>query len=317
MRIYQATLLEDFATRGGRVVIDMLQANDLTQLAEKHDLLVVAAGRDSLVELFPRQPERSPFDQPQRRLVGAFYRGLGRSQPPTVVYNIAPGHGEIFSVPFHSMLGPMSNILIEAVPGQALEPITRLRYEDDPQRFNTTVLELLREHAPPLYDLIDKEAFGVTRAQDIIQGAITPTVRRGYAQLGSGKFVLALGDVHILNDPVLGQGANLASRCAFLLGEALLAAGAITEEFCQKVEQRLWEAGQAATMWTNATLQPPLPHAVQVLAAAAQSRTIADEISDNFNNPERNWEIFVSAEGAARFLQRHSLASRTESVQAA
>ena len=38
----------------------------------------------------------------------------------------------------------------------------------------------------------------------------------------AGGEVLAVGDAHIVNDPVLGQGANLASRCAWMLGEALL-----------------------------------------------------------------------------------------------
>ena len=38
--------------------------------------------------------------------------------------------------------------------------------------------------------------------------------------LGDGKFAIAAGDVHCTFDPMLGQGANLASYSAFILGEA-------------------------------------------------------------------------------------------------
>ena len=41
MRIYCARLLEDFAMRGGRVVIGALQASDVEHLAVEHDLMVV------------------------------------------------------------------------------------------------------------------------------------------------------------------------------------------------------------------------------------------------------------------------------------
>jgi 2-polyprenyl-6-methoxyphenol hydroxylase-like FAD-dependent oxidoreductase len=305
MRIYQATLLEDFAARGGKVVVGAVQASDLDTLADHHDLLVVASGRGSLTELFPRLPERSPFTRPQRLLTGGFYRGIDWPEPTGAVYNISPGNGEIFQAPFYSFAGRVSSILIEGIPGQAFDGVMHKRYEDNPKAFEAMVLDLLREHAPPIYTRVNLQEFGVTRAQDVLQGAITPIGRRGYAPLANGKFVLAVGDVHILNDPVLAQGANLASRCAWVLGAALIEEQEFNEEFCREVERRLWEAGRAATLWTNLMLQPPEPHVLRLLAAAAQNRAIADELTDNFNLPEHNWEIFGSAEGAERFLKRH------------
>jgi 2-polyprenyl-6-methoxyphenol hydroxylase-like FAD-dependent oxidoreductase len=167
-------------------------------------------------------------------------------------------------------------------------------------------LELLREHAPAIYERSNRQEFGITRPQDVLQGAITPTVRRGYVPLPNAKFAVAVGDAHILNDPVLGQGANLASRSAWVLGEAILEARVFNEAFCRAIEQRLWEAGRAVTCWTNLMLQPPPPHALQLLVAAAQNQAIADELSDNFNAPEQNWEIFGSPAGAERFLKRHA-----------
>src|SRR5262245_55655974 len=61
MRIYLGRLLEDFAARGGQVEVGALDAADVARLAASHDLMVVASGRGSLTELFPRLPDRSPY----------------------------------------------------------------------------------------------------------------------------------------------------------------------------------------------------------------------------------------------------------------
>jgi hypothetical protein len=164
----------------------------------------------------------------------------------------------------------------------------------------------LQTHAPPIYERINLREFGVLRPLDVLQGAVTPTVRCGYTPLRNGKFAIALGDIHILNDPIIGQGANTASRCAWLLGEALLEDRQLDETFCRETEQQLWEAGRAATEWTNMTLQPPPPYVIELFAAAAQNQALADELADNFDAPERNWEIFSTTEGAATFLARHT-----------
>jgi hypothetical protein len=307
MRIYQSTLLEDFTERGGKVIVGALQAGDVARLSEQHDLMVVASGRGSLTEMFSRDPTRSPYTEPQRLLAGAFFRGVGFTDPIGVIFNVSPGNGEIFQVPFTTFDGRFCSILFEGIPGQAFDVITRIRYEDNPKKFEETALELLREHAPPIYERINPKEFGVLRPLDILQGAITPTVRRGYVSLGNGKFAMALGDVHILVDPVLGQGANSASKCAWILGEELLEERPLDEIFCRETEQKLWEAARAASEWTNMMLQPPPSYAVELFAAATENRALADELAENFNEPERNWEIFSNPVNAANFLQKHAL----------
>jgi 2-polyprenyl-6-methoxyphenol hydroxylase-like FAD-dependent oxidoreductase len=305
MRIYQSTLLEDFASRGGSVIFGAAESGDIARLSERHDLMVVASGRGGLTEMFPRDPSRSPFAHPQRLLTGAMFRGLDFPDPLGVIYTISPGNGEIFQAPFSTFSGRVSAVLFEGIPGQAFEALARLRYEDDPKKFEATVLELLREHAPPIYERVNPKEFGVTGPLDVIQGAVTPTVRRGYTSLANGKFAIALGDIHILNDPIIAQGANTASRCAWILGEALLEDRQIDEAFCHETELRLWEAGRPATEWTNMTLQPPPPYVIELFLSAAQNKALADELVENFNAPERNWEIFRNSEGAERFLARH------------
>ncbi|MFN8515580.1 MAG: styrene monooxygenase/indole monooxygenase family protein [Thermomicrobiales bacterium] len=94
MRLYLAALLEDFAGRGGRVEIGALAADDVARLARKHGLMVVASGRGSLTELFPRLPERSPYTAPQRLLCSGLYRGVAPTEPLGLSFNISPGHGE-------------------------------------------------------------------------------------------------------------------------------------------------------------------------------------------------------------------------------
>jgi 2-polyprenyl-6-methoxyphenol hydroxylase-like FAD-dependent oxidoreductase len=304
MRIYIAALLEDFAARGGRVVVGTVEGRDVVKLSANHDLMVVASGRASLTELFPRIPERSPYARPQRRLCGGIYRGIAFTEPRGVTYTIVPGHGEIFDTQFLTFEGLRSSMLIEAVPGAALDVVTQMRYEDDPRKFEATVLDLLREYAPIIYDRVNPQEFGLTRPLDLLQGAITPTVRRGYARLDNGAFVVAIGDVHVLNDPLLGQGANSASRSAWTLGHAILADGPFDEQFCRDVEQRIWDHACYPTEWTNAALQPPPPHAIDVFVAATQNKAIADQIIDNFNAPQRNWAIFSSPEGAESFLRQ-------------
>jgi hypothetical protein len=58
MRLYLAQILKDFAARGGQVEIGTLDVADLLRRSAGHDLMVIASGRGSLTELFPRLPER-------------------------------------------------------------------------------------------------------------------------------------------------------------------------------------------------------------------------------------------------------------------
>jgi hypothetical protein len=196
----------------------------------------------------------------------------------------------------------VNSILFECIPGSDLERIVDLRYEDDPHRFEETVLDLLREHAPVVYERVDRRAFRLTRPMDLLQGAITPTVRGGYKQLAGGKFAVAIGDVRIVVDPQLGQGANTGSQSAWLLADEILSGSPFDEAFCQRVEASIWEYAQAPVEWTNASLQQPPQHAVEVFVAASQNQAIADEIVSNFNDPARAWSIFGSPEGARAFL---------------
>ena len=91
---------------------------------------------------------------------------------------------------------------------------------------------------------------------------------------------------------------GLASKCAWLMGEALLRDCPLDETFCRETEKQLWDLARPATEWTNMMLQPPPPHVLELFVEAAENEALADELIENFNVPENNWKIFSDPENA-------------------
>jgi 2-polyprenyl-6-methoxyphenol hydroxylase-like FAD-dependent oxidoreductase len=302
MRIYCARLLEDYIQRGSDVRYGVLQADDLTRLSEEYDLVVAATGRGALGALFPRIAERSPFSAPQRLCVGGLFRGVALERRPALGVTIVRGHGEILSFPVFSFEPGLTGIAFESITGGAFETLARMRYADDPQRFEMMVVELLRTHAPAIHARIDPDTFALSRPLDLCHAAITPTARAGYIRLDNGRYVVALGDAHVVNDPIIGQGANTAVYAAWTLGAAIRETSTYDEAFCREVERRIWAFTGPVTAGTNARLGPPQPHLLQVLQAAAQDQVVADGYAWSFNHPDRFWSAMASPEGAAAFL---------------
>jgi 2-polyprenyl-6-methoxyphenol hydroxylase-like FAD-dependent oxidoreductase len=292
MRDYLPRLLEAFEARGGRVVVKEVDPPQLRQLACDHACLVVASGRSGLSELFPRIPEHSPFREPQRRILAVLCTGIQPSAPPGLVIQVVPGSGELLDYPFFREDGRVMCIYVAAVPGGPFEAMARMRHGDDPDAFRAGLLALVRAHAPLTWPRIDPGAFEVLGPSHLLQGGITPTVRRGHAALGDGRFALALGDAHITHDPIGAQGANVASRAAWILGERIvahLAAGrSFDAGFHAQAEQALWQAARAATEWSNLLLGPPSQRLLELLIAASRDQAIANAYVDNFtDHPER------------------------------
>jgi hypothetical protein len=258
--------------------------------------------------MFPRVPERSPVTAPQRHLLAGLFDGIRYADPPGLTFQILPGHGEIFDNVFLTMDGRTSVLMIEAVPGGALDAVTQAQKADDPRRFDAMVLEVLREHAPHTYARVDPAAFRLHGPLDLMQGAITPVVRRAWLPLDGGRFALTIGETHITHDPSTGQGANAASRSAWLLGQAIVdqvaRGGAFDEAFCVEMDARLWASEEGVTWWSLAALGPPPPHVIGLFLAAAQNKAVADAFLDNFNEPQKQWEAMRSPEGAAAFVAR-------------
>lgn len=301
-RIYLPRLMADFAARGGTVESVVADVESVMKLAGKHDLVVVASGRRSITELFPRDASHSPFTQPQRILTAGLYRGIAPMETTALHFNLCPGVGEVFSIRMLTFDGPVHGMNIEAIPGGPLEALAHMDYDADPAGFERAVLTQLAEHAPALRERIDEREFGLARPGDLLQGGITPTVRAGWTVLPNGKYCVAVGDAWITNDPVAGQGANLGSHSAFTLAEEIIAGPPYDEAFCRRAERRMWEYARPVTEWSNAFLLPPPPHALDVLGRAGADQRIADAFIDNFNDPPAMWRVLGSPEGAAAWL---------------
>ncbi len=179
-----------------------------------------------------------------------------------------------------------------------------MRYEDDPARFEATILGLLRDHAPAIYARIDPQAFALARPLDLCYNAITPTVRRGYIRLSCGTFAVALGDTHTVIDPLIGQGANTASHSAWVLGEAIRAGQSFDEAFCAHVEQQICAYELPVSEYSNSRLRPPQPHMAELMFAATHNQATADAFVNSVNHPDRYWKITSSPERTAALIER-------------
>ncbi|WP_433237989.1 styrene monooxygenase/indole monooxygenase family protein [Streptosporangium sp. CA-135522] len=290
-RLLIPALLDDFTDRGGRLTLVAASpgAAEVEKWSAGHEMIVVAAGRRSVTELFPRDEARSPYDRPQRSLLAGLYTGI---TPAGFSYNVSPGCGEIFQMPMWTRDGLASGMLIEAIPGGPLEPVTRLSYLDDPRAFTRTLEQVLAEHAPRIAERIEHGSFGPLGPDDLLQGAITPVVREPVARLSTGRVALAVGDAWITNDPVTGQGANLGSHCAWVAAEAIAGGGPYDEDFLRSVTAEMWKVAGAVTEWSNAFLQPPAEHVFALFARAAVDEGMANLFVNLFSDPVAAWAVF-------------------------
>jgi hypothetical protein len=93
-RLYLPDLLEDYQSRGGRLVVGPVGSGDLQALGRRHDLVVVANGRDGFGGLFPRDPARSPHQTPPRHITAGLYHGVAWPDPPGLSSRSSPGWGK-------------------------------------------------------------------------------------------------------------------------------------------------------------------------------------------------------------------------------
>ncbi|MFJ6748171.1 MULTISPECIES: styrene monooxygenase/indole monooxygenase family protein [unclassified Streptomyces] len=303
-RMYLASLLEEYGKRGGKVVHRAVaDRTQLTELGAGHSLLVVAAGRGALMETFPRVPARSPYVSAPRQLAGGLFHGVRPSDPPGMTMHMVPGAGEIHAPAYHSFGGRLSAVLIEALPDGPFSAVTGGDYRGDSDRFAKDVLALITRHAPALRERVDEREFALARPVDMLQGAVLPVVRSGWAELSDGTFALAIGDAWIANDPLTAQGANLGSKVAFQLADALRArGGAYGEQFCRVVSERMWATARPVVDWTNMFIGEPPPQMGALLAAAAADQRVADAFIANLDRPDDMWHSICRPENTDEFI---------------
>lgn len=64
------------------------------------------------------------------------------------------------------------------------------------------------------------------------------------------------------------------------------------------------EIVQSASDWTNFMLASPAPRLIAMLVAMSLDKSVADEFTDNFDYPDRQWSILATPERTRRYLRR-------------
>jgi 2-polyprenyl-6-methoxyphenol hydroxylase-like FAD-dependent oxidoreductase len=298
-RLYLPALMKDFEDRGGRIEYVSIQDDDVPALVSRFDLTVVSTGKGALGRMFEHRPEMSPYSQPQRLLCVGLYDGVDHGSPDGgdprgVTLSVSPGHGEMIVIPTLSFGGMKTALLMENIPGGDMAGLASLNHDADPAAFRQTILDKLERHHPHTYDRVDTHRFGLAQPLDLLQGAVVPTVRKSAVAFDSDRFAIALGDVHAVVDPLMGQGANMASFAAFELGNAIVEAVAFDARFVEAVDRARENRVLAASCWTNLMLRPPSEAMGRLIFSMAQDRALCDEFTDNFNYPERQWDRLAS-----------------------
>ncbi len=292
--------LEHLESIGGRVVYHEATAADLERYAESSDLVVVAAGKGDIASLFERDAERSPFDQPMRALALTYVTGMTpRPEYAAVCFNLCPGVGEYFVFPALTTTGECEIMVLEGVPGGPMDCWTDV----------TTPAGHLERSKWILDTFFPWEAercrdVELTDANGILAGRFPPTVRKPIGRLPSGRPVLGMADVVVLNDPITGQGSNSAAKCAdtYLRAIRERAEGPFDEAWMQATFDAYWAYAQAVTAWTNALLTPPPEHVLGLLGAASRDERVAHRFVNGFDDPRDYFEWFMDPAKADAYL---------------
>lgn len=302
-RVKMSGWMEIFESRGGNVVVHGVTVSDLDRLAGMFDLTIVAAGKGELVDLFDRNPDRSPYSAPQRALSVVYVHGLDpRPEHPErwgVRCNLVPGVGELFMIPGLTVTGPCDIMFFEGIPGGPLDAFSDIR---TPETHLQRMLELMKEFVP--WEFARCGSVELTDPGGVLSGRYAPVVRHPVGQLPSGGKVLGLADVVVANDPITGQGSNNASKCASVYLARILerADAPFDEQFMHETFEAYWRYAYHVTRWTNAMLAPPPPHVLELLGAAGQLPEVAHRFANGFNDPSDFDHWFFEPEKAAAYL---------------
>lgn len=298
-RVKFPAFMEVFEARGGTLLFEEAGIEDLERYAEMSDLVVVAAGKGEISQLFERDNVRSQYAAPQRALALTYVTGMRpREEFSAVNFNLIPGVGEYFVFPALTVTGPCEIMVFEGLPGSDMDSWKGL----NPEEHLENSLRILRTYLP-----WEAERCGDVQLTDpngVLQGRFPPTVRHPLATLPSGKTVLGMADVVVLNDPITGQGSNNAAKCAAAYLAGILGHGesAYDDGFKQGLFESYWEYVQHVAAWTNSMLAPPAPHALQVLGAAQENPAIAKRFANGFDYPPDFTEWFMTEEASAAYL---------------
>ncbi len=301
-RVKFAGWLEEAAKRGGNMIYKEATVQDLEEYATSHDLVLVAAGKGEISQLFARDAERSPYDKPMRALALTYVKKMVPRKPFTAVaFSLIPGVGEYFVFPALTVSGLCEIMVFEGVPGGPMDCWQDVK---TPEQHLQRSKEILQKFLP--WEAERCREIELTDENGVLVGRFPPTIRKPVCKLPSGRAAMGMGDVVVLNDPITGQGSNTACKCAKVYMDSILERGnkPFDPEWMQKTFNSFFEYGQWVVKWTNSLLIPPAPHILNLMGAASQIPKLASLIANGFNNPPSFNPWWFVPEEANNLLKR-------------
>jgi 2-polyprenyl-6-methoxyphenol hydroxylase-like FAD-dependent oxidoreductase len=313
LRLQSHRWMLELQAAGGRLVVETVDPDRLDAIAAQHDLVLVAAGRGPLAELFPRNPERSVYDRPQRKLAMVIITGAAQQFTGVpflpVKFNLFAPHGETFWVPYyHRDHGVTWCLGFEARPGGAMD---RFDGCTTGQQTLAVAKTVIRELAP--WDAAWAADAELADPEGWLTGAVTPTVRGPVGRLPSGRVVMPIGDTAIALDPIGGQGANLGNKLARHVVAAVAAApdAVFDAAWMTRTFEAFWaDHGAATVQFNNLFLEPMTPAGRLMLISQYGSnglsdsprQRIANTVFENFVDPRRFTSAFVDPRAARKLI---------------
>ena len=304
-RVYLPKMMAEFERRGGTLIYQATTPDDVDELYERHALLAIAAGKGNgdFADFFPKIDALSEHEIPPRILCVGLYRGVADRDPLGVTVGISPGHGEIVVLPMETRDGPYMALLFENRADGDMADLPALDYSKDPDAFNARILDALAKHYPTVHAHVDQARFGLVSENELLQGSFTPVTRHSWCELRDNKFAIAIGDLRCTQDPLTGQGANLASRGACELADRIVASDSVFDrDFCAAYEAHMRPIVAGTIGFNNAMLEPEA-HTQQLLGKMIENETICTDFSSRFAAPETIWfDILQDAKTCERYL---------------
>ncbi|NKB35612.1 MAG: hypothetical protein GKR93_00395 [Gammaproteobacteria bacterium] len=275
--------LDEFEKRGGRLVIEKCDTDSLENMATTHDLVIVAAGRGQFMEMFEKDQSKTSYSEPQRQVAMFYTQGCdmyrqlddmpGIRDKQLSRYSVIAGVGEVIKAPFLSKSDEEHHyVQFEAVPGAGMDMFDN---KADVAEQYAMGKEWIRQNQPLIYELIEDSE--TTPEKEWVCGRIPPTVRKPVGTLPSGKPVYAVADAAIVNDPIVAQGLNGASKWMGLLFDQIVAHGEkeFSAEWMQSCFDEYWETAQYNLKFTSTALDGPGPVQQKLMQAASQNQSLA------------------------------------------
>jgi hypothetical protein len=281
-RLKVSVLIDAFVDRGGNLEIQRAGIGDLERYADDSALVIVAAGKGEVSKLFERDDSRSSFSTPQRSVALTYLHGVEEFPAGSITFMVMPGIGECIGYRALGLDGPCFILTFEGIIGGPMDSWGGL---SSPSEHFQHSLAIIEEFFP-----WQRERFNYAELTDdkgILSGHVTPVVRKPVGVLPSGKLVLGMGDSLVLNDPIAGQGANNAAKCADTYhGRIIERAGrGFDRAWMEATFEEYWMRAKAGTDLSNMLLAPPPNGLIDLHERAQHEPAMARQLANGFARP--------------------------------